>query len=224
MQPTVKGFETPIYIIHNEEFLEDAKKSANFFLNMLKNRPDYVIDPIFPTIQSGPMNDSKLIPFVKFITQTAWDILNGQGYDMKDYYTFVTDIWAQEFLKHGQQFEHVHGDSTQITGFYFLEVPENSSFPRFKDPRQAKLQLDLPIRDHNVMSLARSDFMLKVEPGDFVFTNAYLEHSFVPNKSDESFKFIHFNIITSKKSLHNVRNNIPPQTEERNVLSEVEVV
>lgn len=192
-----KFFETPIYIEHRPEFLDKVAPIGQMGIDLVKSSPDFEIDPIYPVIQSGPLNHPDMFDFIQYITQLAWNILNDQGYAMEKYNTFVSEVWSQQIEKHGQQFEHIHGAGSQISGFYFTSVPANSSYPRFKDPRPGKRQLELPLKNHHVMSMGKSDVMLGVQAGDIVMTNSWLEHSFVPNKSDEPFEFIHFNIITS---------------------------
>jgi ectoine hydroxylase-related dioxygenase (phytanoyl-CoA dioxygenase family) len=82
-----------------------------------------------------------------------------------------------------------------MSGFYFLEVPENSCKACFHDPNRGKLQIALPEKDESKISYASTTACYDVNPGDLIIFNSWLPHSFTPNKSDQPFKFIHFNTV-----------------------------
>ena len=113
---------------------------------------------------------------------------------MQDKVTTFTEMWTQEHHKHSAMEQHVHGFGAQIVGFYFLDVPENSSRVVFHDPRAGKVQCDLPQQDMNQATIASSMINFEAKPGLLIFANAWLAHSFTRHAADKPMKFVHFNL------------------------------
>jgi len=180
-------FASGVYITNCPQFLDDCKTVLD---KRLEGKEE--VNEIYPVCQTDWMFDESLVPMLDYIAKTGWNVLESQGYDMKYYNTNITDFWGQKLMKHGQQVEHVHGGSAQLVGFYFVEVPENSTRPFISDPRPAKVQINLPERDMTQATLGSQKINFKVKPGDLLITNAWLPHGFLPNGSDEPFKFVHF--------------------------------
>ena len=114
----------------------------------------------------------------------------------------LLDMWLQSHNKHSLMEQHVHGYGTQISGFYFLEVPKNSSEVMFHDPRPAKVQISFNqnISPITAYSQASNSLYFEPEEGMLIFTNSWLPHSFTRNRSDSPIKFIHFDLGIEKKS------------------------
>ena len=87
----------------------------------------------------------------------------------------------------------------QITGFYFLECPENSCRPVFQDPRPAKYYAHLQEANPMMATLSSNEINYQPNAGDFFFTNSWLPHSFTRNANVKPFKFIHFSLGVSYK-------------------------
>jgi len=185
-------FPSGIYTINKPEYVKPALKLMD---KQLKHKKE--INEIYPVCHTSHMFDESLGDLLNFIAQTGWNILESQGYDMEAFNTNVTDFWGQKLLKHGQQAEHIHGHGAQLVGFYFLEVPENSTKPFIADPRPAKVQINLPEKDHTLATFGSTKINFDVKPGDVMFMNAWMQHGFEPNRSDKAFKFIHFIIGVS---------------------------
>ena len=65
------------------------------------------------------------------------------------------------------------------------------------DPRPGKVQIDLPERDMTMATPASRMVNFEPEPGDLIFTNAYLAHSFTRHATQKKpIKFVHMNIYT----------------------------
>jgi uncharacterized protein (TIGR02466 family) len=183
-------FSCGVYSISKPNFLEDVKKVADRELRKLK-----VQDKMYPIIQTGTIFDESLQNFANYIAQISWDILSDQGYDMRYLNTSLSEMWAQQFDFRGLHVEHVHNFGAQISGFYFLEVPDNSSFPCIHDPNHAKRQIKLPELDETKITMASTTINYQVKEGDLFLFNSWLPHSFVPNRNKtKPFKFIHFNV------------------------------
>jgi len=195
-EPQLNGwvyFPCNAYTIERPDFLEVVQEVSEE--KLAEARKQREIDPIFPVIMTDSyFADPRLQEFSQFIGQTAWNILNDQGYAMQKFDTSFTEMWTQEHHKHSLMEQHVHGGGSQIVGFYFLEVPEGSSALIIHDPRPGKVQLNLPEVDINMATPASQAINFKPKPGLMVFTNAYMPHSFGRHAADEPIKFVHFNL------------------------------
>lgn len=144
--------------------------------------------------QSESMFDDRLESLLSLIAKEAFMMLSEQGFDMAGLMTNVTEFWGQEFLKHGQHMEHVHSNGAQVTGFYFVDVPKESSIPVVFDPRHGKRQINLPQVDMNKVTYSSEQMHIAVQSGDLLMFNSWLPHGFTRHESDEPLRFIHFNV------------------------------
>jgi hypothetical protein len=187
-------FVTPIYSINKPEWIEDGRDVISKYIEKRKSDKDYKENPIYPICQTEFMSDEKMNPLMNYIAATAWNLLDENGYKMDLYYTYVMDFWGQSLDKHAMHIEHVHNLGAQYTGFYFLDVPENSSNLLIFDPRPGKKQIGLVEKDMSQVTLGTSIINYKPKPGDLYLIPSWLGHGFSPNASDEAFRFIHFNV------------------------------
>jgi hypothetical protein len=190
---TAFHFPVAVYTIEKPEFLSTATEVSNKFLEKAKNeRP---LDEIYPAYMTDNLlQDERMIPFAEYVSATAWNILVGQGHAMNNFQTVFTELWCQEHHKHSAMEQHVHGYGAQIVGFYFLDVPENSSKVVFHDPKAAKVQTVLPEVNPTQATYASNMINFEPKPGMLMFTNAWLAHSFSRHAADEPMRFIHFNL------------------------------
>lgn len=153
------------------------------------------LDEVYPVYMTETLSGNvKTAKLEQFIAESAWAILNDQGYLMDSFETFVSEFWAQEHHKHSGMEQHVHPYGVALSGFYFIRTPENGCMVEIHDPRPGKVQASLPLRDPSAVTQANNSLLIKPEPGLVVFTNAWLPHSFTRNASDEPVTFIHFNV------------------------------
>jgi uncharacterized protein (TIGR02466 family) len=113
---------------------------------------------------------------------------------MKLFNTFFQEMWCQEHFKHSAMEQHVHGYGCQIVGFYFIEVPENSSLVVLHDPKAGKVQANLPEADFSLPTPASNMINFKPEAGMLMFMNSWLPHSFTRHSAEKPMSFIHFNL------------------------------
>lgn len=186
-------FSSGVYTTERKDLLN---KTLQVFDESIKEvLTHYTLDDIYPVIQTGSMiQDSRMEEFNYYICQKAWEILDSQGIDMSGLSTVLTECWGQEHHKTSGMELHAHNTGTHISGFYFLEVPENSSRIIFHDPRPTKVFTSLPEKNSNDITLSTSYLNFLPKPGMFFFTNSWLPHSFPRNASELPFRFIHFNI------------------------------
>ena len=194
MTNTIQGdsyFGASVYTIDMPEFLEVTSEVADEFL--AENKQE--VHEIYPVRMSGNMfMDERLAGFCQFAADSARKILDNQGYDIDLFNMYFAEMWTQEHHKGSGMEQHVHGKGVQMVGFYFLEVPEDSSRVLFYDPNPARVISGLPEKDMTKASLASSMINYTPKAGQFMFTNAWLPHSFTRNFSDKSLKFVHFNL------------------------------
>lgn len=192
-------FPCPVYVVERKDLLEQSLEVANQYLESAKSLQ--TLDKCCPVYASGNFSqDEKAKELISFINQTSWDILDDQGYAMESLGTHCTDLWVQEHFTSSSNPEHVHGFGTQITGFYILEAPENSSKIVIHDPRPAKRQINLPEKDMSQMTSASLAISFIPSPGQLYLMNSYIPHEITRNSSDQPLKFIHFNV-----SVHNLQ-------------------
>jgi uncharacterized protein (TIGR02466 family) len=187
------SFQSTIYTIIKTEFLDAVKEASNEALE--ESRKFTKDNEIYPSTMSTTLiGKEKTKAFETFIAQSAWQILDNQGYDMRQFNVFVSELWMQEHRKYSNMEQHVHPYGVQLSGFYFLETPENGCLAEFHDPRAGKVIASLPAKDQTKVTEASNAIFIKPQPGMFIFTNSWLPHSFTRNASDEPVKFIHFNV------------------------------
>ena len=186
-------FPTTIYSLERTEYLTAAREVAEDFLN--KRRGEIELNDMYPAYMTeGIDRDARIASFVQFVAQLGWEILNEQGYAMDHFNTFFTEMWVQEHHKTSLMEQHTHGYGAQISGFYFLDCPENSSRAVFYDPKITKSIIGLPERDLSKVTPASNMINFAPKPGTLILTNSWLPHSFTKNMADTPMRFIHFNI------------------------------
>jgi hypothetical protein len=193
-------FPSSVYKIKLPQYLDTVRMVANENLQVLKK--DSKLDDLYPAYQTMDIQgDERIFDFGNNAIQSAWGILNTQGYAMENYNTFYESIWVQEHHKSSNMEQHTHSGGIQLVGFYFLDVPENSSKLIVHDPRPAKLQIDLMEQNEADVTLASRAVNFAPEESDLYFTNAWLPHSFTRHGNDEPLRFVHINISVQKAKM-----------------------
>lgn len=191
-------FPSLVFVAQDKSFLDIVREVSTE--NIILENDLVSADSIYPVIYSNNYaNNQKLNDFSSFIGNTSWNILNDQGYDMVNKRVFIDQMWTQEHYKYSNMEQHIHGQNAQLVGFYFIAVPENSPFLLFHDPRPGKTQIDLPEKNQSELTNASRVANIKPQEGMFVFSNAWLPHSFTRNPSEDPFKLVHF--IVSVKDI-----------------------
>lgn len=190
-------FPCPIYLIERPDFLNAVKEVSNEQLETSRKKHD--LNEIYPVVMTNNYYaDARVTDFANFVGATAWNILQEQGYAMEDKVVQFTEMWTQEHHKHSSMEQHIHGFGVQIVGFYFLEVPENSSRVVFHDPRAGKVQNDLPEQEMSNATPASRMVNFEAKEGRLIFSNSWLPHSFTRHASDKPIKFVHFNLTVAQ--------------------------
>ena len=186
-------FPSNIYTISKLNFLDSVKLVFDEF--SIKQKEIQTFDPLYPMLMTQNFaEDYRVKDFVDYILMLGKSILVSQGYDMSKYNLVCDELWGQEYYKYGGMEEHIHGNGSQISGFYFLDCPLNSSKLVLHDPRPGKKQLDLVQNDISSLTEASNSISFSPEVGTIYLINSWLPHSFNRHGSDEPLKFIHFNL------------------------------
>lgn len=186
-------FSSNVYILNEEEFLDNVKTISYEYLN--ESKKNQIFDEIYGVYQSNNfVNDSRLSKFVEYLSKTSYNILTSQGYNMMHKETYCTQMWMHHCSKYASAEQHIHANNSHISGFYILECPENCSKMIFHDPRPGKIQMNLGFQLDDSVSSAKDRNLFNPVPGMLLFFNSWLPHSFTRNESTEPFTFVHFNL------------------------------
>lgn len=187
-------FGSSVYTVKAPQFLEAVRAVSAEALAV--SRPPKK-NKLYPSVMTVPYgNDPRIAEFAAYVSQTAWNILQAQGYAMESQVTVLGEMWTQEHLKTGGMEPHVHGQGIQVCAFYFLDCPPDCGRLVVQDPRPGRLATMLPQQNMNNLTEATDSVYFAPEEGLLVFTNAWLSHSITRNASDKPFRFTHMNIAT----------------------------
>ena len=208
----VNLFETPLLVIEKPEWVEKTIEITDRYINesykrilpeLIKKREEvYGKDNLEKVKDFGASyhslsleNEKELLGLNSFIKKTSFDFLITQGFDLKEYKLFFTELWVQQFCKSGggHHDTHFHWDN-HISGFYFLKCSEKTSYPIFHDPRAGAMMTKLPMKDVNIASNMSDRVHIRPKPGTLVFFPAYVPHEFAVDMGIDPFRFIHFNL------------------------------
>jgi uncharacterized protein (TIGR02466 family) len=205
----ISFFTNNVYIKENNLWLENLNNFSDLYIKQSIENKNIIDNKDFGLVHHSSllMNDDNFFEFNQFICDEASLILDEQGYDLKDYFISITELWVQEFAKQGGGHHSIHTHwNGHISGFYFLKCSDKTSYPIFHDPRPGKMMIQLPEKDINQVTDASEKIHFKPKPGTFIFFNSYLGHEFTVDPGIEPFRFIHFNIQAFPKQL--INNNI----------------
>ena len=138
------------------------------------------------------VNDLALKFLVDYLVQASNTILQEQGYDVSKYELYVAGLWGQEVSGMGGTNAHIHKNS-QICGWFFLETPENGSYPIYYDPRMNKQMVELDYAQGPTLTNASAAVHFdNVKPGTILFANSWMQHQLTQNNSQSPTKSVHF--------------------------------
>ena len=198
MQKTIEAiplFTCPVFIVDKPEFLNVARKVSSEYLKQRKDIQD--LNPHYPVYMTENMhNHPELAELSNFIGQTAWSILDSQGYAMDNMMTYFTEMWCQEHHMGSAMDRHIHNNGAILSGFYFLNSPEDARVV-FHDPRDSKVITSLPEKDSTVSTHASNMINFKPVNGRLILSNSWLPHSFNKITENIPLTFIHINIAVA---------------------------
>jgi uncharacterized protein (TIGR02466 family) len=185
-------FSSPVYMVKKTEFLEAVNIVSQRYeeaSRQLKDSDEYV------NLMTGTYaHEPELEEFSRYVSQTAWNILASQGFAMDSLVTFFTEMWTQQHNHLSSMETHVHGNGSQISAFYFLDVPKGGCRMVIHDPRPGKVIVNLPEADNKKITLGSHQIVFTPEAGTLILTNSWLPHSFTKNTSYDPVRFVHMNL------------------------------
>jgi hypothetical protein len=160
-------FQSAVYRAEAPHFLEETNRTCDPHIQKAKDNTQKQISereakakrPIGDIGLSyhteNLMAEAELYQLRRFIKSTSENILESQGYDLKDYELKFTELWCQEFASKGggHHDTHIHWNN-HMSGFYFLKCSDRTSAPLFHDPRAGKMMTQLPEKDKNIVTMA----------------------------------------------------------------------
>jgi len=183
-------FASPIYVVKKPEFLEAVRTVS---LRYEDNSRECTKNSVM--LMTGTYaHEPELEEFSLYVSQTAWNILESQGYNMDRLATFFTEMWTQEHGHLSSMETHIHGHGSQISAFYFIDAPKGSCKLVLHDPRSAKVITNLPEKDNTKITMGSHQIVFTPEAGTLIFANAWFPHSLTKNMSQEPMKFVHMNL------------------------------
>jgi uncharacterized protein (TIGR02466 family) len=182
-------FVTPVYMVRKEEFLESVKRVSNRYLSAVREKKKR-----YALMTGSYSHEPEIQGFAQYVSQTAWNILAAQGFDMKNLVTYFTEMWTQEHSHMSSMETHMHGRGAQVSAFYFLDTPKGGCKFAIHDPRPSKVIINLPEDEPEKMTMGSHQILFTPEPGTLIFTNAWLPHSMTKNHSREPVRFVHMNL------------------------------
>lgn len=186
-------FASMVYTIKKPEFISEISEVVEELL--AKSRAAIPFNEVYPVYMTESLiGNPRAESLERFVAESAWAILDNQGYRMSDFLVYLSEFWVQEHHKHSGMDQHVHPFGVMLSGFYFIETPEDGCMIELHDPRPGKVQISLPMKNPGEVTGANNSIFFKPEPGLLMFTNSWLPHSFTRNASDKPVKFIHFNV------------------------------
>lgn len=187
-------FSSSIFRSNQPQFLPAVRTVFEEYVKKSKNS-NQSQSPVYPSIMTDIISlDERINPFEEYVDNIAWDILNSQGYNMDLFYTSSSEMWGQHHSYMSNMEHHIHGQDVQLCGLYFIDTPQNSSSLYIHDPRAVKIYAGLPERQSQTVTSAHNMVYYTPEPGDLIFTNAWLAHSFSRNQSQLPYNYIHINV------------------------------
>ena len=201
-------FASTLHRAKEPQFLSTVKPVFDEYVQKIKNsNPPQSL--VYPAILTELIStDERLREFVQYVSNISWDVLNSQGYNMDLFYTDASEMWGHHYPYTSNMEQHIHGQDVQLCGFYFIDTPPNSLSMYIHDPRAVKIHAGLPERQSKTLTSAHNKVYYTPEPGDLIFINSWLSHSFSRNQSQHPYNFLHINIRVAYRE-DNVCSNGP---------------
>jgi len=189
-------FVSAAYTVFKPDFLDPVREVAGRNLALVRKR--HKLNPLYPVYQTDNLTQEEaLVPFLEYVAQTGWNILRSQGYAMDHLQIAMHEVWCQEHHLHSSMEYHTHGHGSQLSGFYFMDVPPDSSIIQLHDPRPGKNMINLQERDGSQATMASGSIVFTAQEGLLFYTNSYVPHSFTRHGGKKPLRFIHFNLAVA---------------------------
>lgn len=189
-------FPTIIYRDEQPQWVEFTKQVTEKYFKKQNNDSSFIQT-------ENLVDDVELNFFSEYILKISGDILKNQGYFLEKYNIFLSSLWGQKIFQGSGTDVHIHKKS-QLCGWFFLETPENGSYPIYYDPRMNKeiIEMDYIITEQLNVCNSQVHFN-NIVPGTILITNSWIKHSLTFHNSKDPTVGLHF-IISEKEKLCNI--------------------
>lgn len=196
----MQGFAYFPAIVYRDERPDLAEKILPICIRHL----DQIRNPEFSICQTNHLgNELELQEVSNYILLTAVNLLQGQGYAVEKYDFYLSGLWAQEVNRGGGTNVHVHKNS-QMCGWFFLETPQDGSYPIYHDTRMNKSMIELDFVQGDEISNATNIIHFNnMMPGTVMFANSWMKHQLTSNNGTTPTRCIHF-IVSHKERSCNI--------------------
>lgn len=127
-----------------------------------------------------------------YLLLSSVEILRSQGYAVDRYDFYISGLWAQEVGGGASTNVHVHSNS-QISGWFFMETPENGAYPVYYDTRMNKAIVELEyVPSENIENATSVINFNNMVPGSVLFANSWMQHQLVGGGSQQPTRCVHF--------------------------------
>lgn len=134
-----------------------------------------------------------------YLLLSAVGILQEQGYAVNHYDFYLSGLWAQEIRQGAGTDVHVHKNS-QISGWMFLEAPENAAYPVYYDTRMNKAMVELDfVQGGDVTNATNAIHFNNVRVGTVLFSNSWMQHRLTGGSSERPTRCLHFIVAHKDK-------------------------
>jgi len=149
-------------------------------------------DPICQTPHLG--REIELRQLSDYLLLSAGNILREQGYMVEKYDFYLSGLWGQEIKPYGHTQCHMQKNS-QISGWFFLEVPDPSVTAVYYDTRINKSMIELDFdQQENINFSTSSIYFSNMQTGTVLFSNSWMQHQLRGSTTEQLTKCIHFTI------------------------------
>lgn len=189
-------FPTIVYKDERPDFLKTVLPLALEYLQKVQQQN-------FNLVQSNHMGaDVRTQELSNYLLLNSTQILQDQGYETNKYDFYISGLWAQE-IKYGYGTNvHVHKNS-QICGWYFLEVPEGSTYPAYYDVRMNKSMIELDFIGNETKHGNSVVHFKNIKAGTVMFGNSWMFHQLTGGTTEVPTRCIHF-IVSHRDRLCNI--------------------
>jgi uncharacterized protein (TIGR02466 family) len=179
-------FPSLIYRDERPDFVENVFSVCSDFFDHIRTPENHFLQT------ENLVGTPELRELENYILLSSVEILRQQGYDVTQYDFYISTLWGQELNQFAHTDIHTHGNS-QISGWFFIETPENGSCPIYYDARLNKAMLQLNRVQTSEITVASDSIIFNnIIPGTILFNNSWIQHQLTVNKSNLPTRCVHF--------------------------------
>lgn len=191
-------FPSLIYRDERPEWVPHLRNALAPYLEQIRSSFP-VGQPEPPVLQTHSLlDDANFRELKEYLYEVSDVVLRDQGYDMDKYEIKFSGLWGQSISAGAGTDVHVHKNS-QLSGWIFIDRPDNGAYPIFKDPRFGKAMVELDFNQGEEVTQATNTINFgTVVPGTVIVANSWLPHQIIGGFAERKTTTIHF-IVTCQE-------------------------